>query len=213
MNEISFTCEFCGVESSVDPSIASARSYNIFSNLPLHKLDEAERTVVFALRNVHAQCFDNVVENYGKNFHEGSYVSTTVYDEDIASEAFVFQYVHEIKGNMCEVWTINSSPRYIRKGGEFLQKSHHSIDDVIAHTFTNYSNTALPVDLQNVLYDHWKRVRRELMIELVASETESMLEVDYLDLSSSEVVEAFSKLFKDMEKFESNVKALSVLTR
>lgn len=213
MNEITFTCAYCGIEGSVDPSIASARPYSEFSKLPLSRLDDAERILVFALRNAHAECFDNVVEDFKKNFHEGSYVSTIVYDEDIASEVFVFHYVHEIKDSVCEVWTVNSSPRYARKGGEFLQKSHISIDEAIAHMSVNYSNTALPVDLQNVLYDHWKQVRREFMLDLVASETDSMLNVHYLDLSSSEVVESFSKLFKDMEKFESNVKALSVLAQ
>lgn len=208
-----FTCQYCdksGKTSLIDDD--QTRPYEIIRTKNINELSQSERVKFFAGRSLHIECFEKAFEELKDNLHAGSYVSNTIFDDDEYKDVFVFQYVHKVFENTCEVWTINTSSRYVRKGGDFLTKEIVPFEDAIAYMFVGYSNDAKPSDLRDALNKYWKRTRRDYLLELVSSETESLMDSDsFIDYSSIHIIEHFKELFDDISVFEHNASVMNVL--
>lgn len=200
-NDFDFICKHCG-ESSVI-SISNDTFRKIYDNdLEVSELSGSEREVKLAMHSLHTDCFGKILEEYKGKVKPGAYVSTNTFDDDLYRDVPVFLYVHkELLDNHFEIWEINTSSRYARKGGEFLSKSVVSFETAVLY-FNSMMKSATnePVDvLRDVLETYAKNVRKVFLLNITEEITTSLIEAPLFVYDESALIDDYRKFLDDCE--------------
>lgn len=200
-NDFEFICKHCG-ESSVIP-ISNDTFRKIYDNdLEVSELSGFEREVKLAMYSLHTECFGKILEEYKGKVKPGAYVSTNTFDDDIYRDVPVFLYVHrELLDNHFEIWEINTSSRYARKGGDFLSKSVVSFETAVLH-FNSMMKSATnePVDvLRDVLETYAKNVRKVFLLNITEEITTSLIEAPLFIYDEAALIDDYRKFLDDCE--------------
>jgi len=213
MNNFDYTCRYCGNPGTFDNFDSYTDTYDAIKHKDIKDLSNLERSFAFAIRSIHVECFDNIVEEYKKSIHAGSYVSQVGFDDDLNRDSLFIHYIHKIDDEFCEVWSINTSTRYVRKGGEFIEKSKVSLESAISYMFVGMSNTATAQDLRNIFNEYVGQERRNFMMQIVESDTESMVKNDSLNAYETiSILAEYHDFLEDVKTLENNLYQAEILT-
>lgn len=207
-NDFDFICKHCG-ESSVI-SISNETFRKIYDNvLDVSELSGAEREIKLAMHSLHTDCFDEILEEYKGKVKPGAYVSTNTFDDDEYRDVPVFLYVHkELLDNHFEIWEINTSSRYARKGGEFLSKSVASFEQAVLY-FNGMMKSATnePVNvLRDVLETYAKNVRKDFLKNIVEATTDAIAEDPLFVYDEITIMDDYRKFLDECEELENTLR-------
>lgn len=200
-NDFDFICKHCG-ESSVIP-VSNETFCKIYDNdLEVSELSGSEREIKLAMHSLHTACFGEILEEYKGKVKPGAYVSTNTFDDDEYRDVPVFLYVHkELLDNHFEIWEINTSSRYARKGGEFLSKSVVSFETAVLY-FNSMMKSATnePVDvLRDVLETYANNVRKVFLLNITEEITTSLTEAPLFVYDEIAIMDDYRKFLDDCE--------------
>lgn len=200
-NDFDFICKRCGEPSVI--SISNETFRKIYDNvLDVSELSGSEREVKLAMHSLHTECFGEILEEYKGKVKPGAYVSTNTFDDDIYRDVPVFLYVHkELLDNHFEIWEINTSSRYARKGGDLLSKSVVSFETAVLH-FNSMMKSATnePVNvLRDVLETYAKNVRKVFLLNITEEITTSLTEAPLFVYDEIAIMEDYRKFLEDCE--------------
>lgn len=203
-NDFDFICKHCGESSVISISNDTFRKF--YDNvLEVSELSGSEREVKLAMHSLHTECFGEILEEYkGKvKIKPGAYVSTNTFDDDLYRDVPVFLYVHkELLDNHFEIWEINTSSRYARKGGEFLSKSVVSFETAVLH-FNSMMKSATnePVNvLRDVLETYVKNVRKVFLLNITEGITTSLIEAPLFIYDEIAIMDDYRKFLDDCDE-------------
>lgn len=205
MSNFSFTCKICAKTNAMNISDENFRKVWDLLEGGIFNIPDEDRETAFAIRSMHVDCFDKAFSDNKDSFKAGSYVSESIFDEDEYRDVFVFHYVHKVEGNMAEVWTINNSSRYVRKGGEFITKTNILVDEAISYMLAGFPNTASKEDLREVLTTHVKQERKAFVSAIVEAETDSLIGDVFSGYETVSLIEDHAEFLKDCEIIENNL--------
>lgn len=211
LNNFDFTCKHCEKPATIEFKTSDYR--NVFdSNQDIADMNNVETEIYLATFSLHQDCFVEILEQY-KNDDEntiqaGFYVSQNTFDDDEHREVPVFSYIHKnLPYNRFEVWSINTSSRYVRKGGEFLSKSVVSFEMLVLHLNNSVEKrTDEPREsLINVLETYAKTVRKEFLQNIVEATTEAIIEDPLSTYSENALIDDYREFLDDCDIFHKNL--------
>lgn len=207
-NDFDFTCKRCDKSAIIAISNDSFRK--IYDNvLDVSELSGAEREIKLAMHSLHTECFDEILEEYKDKIKAGAYVSTNTFDDDLYRDVPVFLYIHkELLDNHFEIWEINTSSRYVRKGGEFLSKSIASFEQAVLYfngRMKSATNEPLSV-LREVFENYAKNVRKDFLENIVEATTDAIAEDSLFVYDEITIMDDYRKFLDECEELENTLR-------
>lgn len=150
--------------------------------------------------------FDNTSEI---TLTAGTYASSTVFDDDERRDALTFYYVHSIDDGVVDLWSFNTSPRFIRKGGDEMIRYQTTVDETVKFFSNGFTNTATPMEISKVLTDYVKVHRQRFISDIVSAETESLIDDVFYAGESNSIIEDHQEFMKTAEVIDQNIYKLT----
>lgn len=206
LSNFDFTCKRCNKLETIEFGVSDFR--NVFdNNQDISEMSNAETAIYLATFSLHEGCFAEILEEYKDKIKPGFYVSQNTYDDDEGREVPVFSYIHKANGDKFEIWNINTSSRYVRKGGEFLTKSAVSFEMAVLHlSYRENKSSDEPIEkLQEVLETYSKTVRKEFLQNIVEATTEALIEYPFATYDENTLIDDYRAFLDDCDVLEENL--------
>lgn len=220
MSNYEFICKHCKNDASIefdhddymaihDNYVAgysnSSMSFNDYTNDQLK--------IALAIQSLHVECFQDVLEKNKSKVQPGAYVSELTYDDDEGRYVPKFIYVHKLTGtDACEIWFINTSSRYVRKGGEFVSRWTVPIAEAVLYMAFEGETKETIESLRNVLETYVKGERKSFIQEIVGLETESLIDDVFYVQESKSVIENYEEFLSDVAALETSLFSAKVFS-